>query len=97
MKNENEKTNGKPAVILLGIKHFFSNKKQTDYYVLQLSSEFNDREKENGCTGCRVEERFVPQNLYGKVSSLTVGKPIEMSFSVVGSNAYLEDFRTVEG
>lgn len=84
--------NGK--TILLGIKRF-SSKDGKEYAILQLQHDFTNHELANGCEGFKVEEKFVPAELFGNLKDLKVGNPIEFQYNVVGSRAYITDFQTL--
>lgn len=76
---------------LLGVKHFTS-KKGKEYAVLQITAPFTQYETNAGSVGVKVEEKFVPDNLLDKASSLTVNKPIAFDYDVSGGRAYVLDF-----
>ena len=80
---------------LVGVRRFVSKKGQK-FAVLQLNSPFSQRELTNGCAGTRVQEQFVPENLYDKVDTLVLGKPISFTYDVDGGRAYVVDFATKE-
>lgn len=80
---------------LVGIKKFLS-KEGKPYATLQLMTPFRDEEIANGCTGSKVEEVFVAENLLASLNTLEVGKPVHLDYDVFGGRAYLVGFATVK-
>ena len=77
---------------LIGVRHFKSSKNGKEFYILLVAKEFSSRESGNGCIGRNMEEIWVPEDLYDKVSVLQIGKPVKFSYEINGRNAYVTDF-----
>lgn len=76
---------------LIGVRHFTSRKNGKEYYILLVAKEFTVREAGNGCIGRNMEEVWVPEELYSKVSLLQIGKPVKFIYEINGRNAYITD------
>ena len=81
----------KNGTILIGVKRFLS-KEGKEYCVLQLSKPFSENQTKSGCFGSQVEEKFIPETLFEKASSLVPGKQIYIAYDVVGNRAYIVGF-----
>lgn len=85
----------KNATICLGVKKFTS-KDGRNFCILETSAPFSDREVQNGCKGSRVEEIFLPEHLFNKADTLTIGGQIAFDYTVVSGRAYVDDVYDVK-
>lgn len=87
----------KSETTLLGIRRFISKKSNKDCAVLQLSVSLTEAQKASGSEGVTVQELFVPEDLFGELSTLVIGKPVYLEYELgYGGRANLIGFRSVK-
>lgn len=75
---------------LVGYKRFTS-KKGIPLCVAIVSTPFTERDNERGSFGCDSESVFLPTELYDYLTPKDIGKPITLSYNIVGGRAFLTD------
>ena len=70
----------------------FTSKKGNYCVVLDVSSPYGDRQRENGACGERAEQLFIPKEYHDKVVPAIIGKEISLIYSISGGRAYLDGF-----
>lgn len=76
---------------LVGFKKFTGKKDGTPYCVLQVLSDFSERDKNNGCCGQKVEEVFAPADKVESINQSLIGKTVKLEYELSGGRAYLVD------
>lgn len=76
---------------LIGYKKFSNHK--GNYCIMDVQVDYSAREKERGSVGSRVESFFVPEDKQHLLTPECIGKQIQIDYEVVGSRAYMSDFR----
>lgn len=74
---------------LVGYKYLHSKKTDKDFCVAVVLSEFSKNEKESGSVGQKVEELFMPDDLYNFLKPEHIGKEFVPSYEISNGRAYL--------
>lgn len=78
--------------VLVGYKRFKS-KKGDDYCVANVVTDYSANA--TGCVGQKVEEVFMPDEMYEYLQPADVGKEIKLDYEVSGNRAYLTGVKVV--
>ena len=77
---------------IINVKNFHSKKSDKDFTVLLIMRDINDYERRQGYIGDTIcEEIFAPDSQVNQFTSEHIGKDIELSYSVVGGRAILDN------
>lgn len=80
---------------IVGFKRFTS-KAGKDFCVANVVTPYTDREKErNNCNGNKVQEVFLPDELYNYLGESDIGKECRLDYELSGNRAYLVGFSVV--
>lgn len=78
--------------ILVGFKRFKS-KKGDDFCVANVMTEYP--KSAVGCCGSKVEEIFVPDELYDYLQPEHIGRELKLDYDISGNRAYLTSLKVV--
>ncbi len=80
-------------VKLVGYNRFTSKKNGKDYCVAHVLKDLNEREKDSGFVGAKVDSFFMPEKLYDLLKPTDVGKEVVLEYELSGTRAYLVDVK----
>ena len=76
--------------------HRFTSRKNQKFCVAYVMVPFSQREIENDYVGSKVDELFLPDDMYDLLVPADIGKDVEIEYSISGGRAYVDDFRVVK-
>lgn len=76
---------------LVGFKRFTSKKGQK-YCVANLVSDYSARELEFDNFGQKIEEVWLPVDLYDLLTPADIGKTVTLNYEIISGKAYLSSF-----
>lgn len=79
---------------LVGFKSFTS-KKGTPCNLASIITDYTPAEIARGCLGAECQTVFLSDATAGKITAESIGKEVDLIYSIRGGRAYLEDLNIV--
>lgn len=76
--------------VLVGFKSFMS-KKGTQCNMASVLTDYTPAEIAKGCIGAEGQTIFLPDATAAKITPDSIGKEVDLIYSIRGGRAYLED------
>lgn len=80
--------------ILVGFKSFKS-KKGADCNMASIITDYTPAEISRGCIGAECQTVFLSDATAAKITADSIGKQVDLIYSIRGGRAYLEDLNIV--
>lgn len=80
---------------LVGFKRFTAKKNGQSMCVANIVRPYNPAENSRGSLGSEVKEVFMPQDQIDYLVAEDIGKDVELSYSIYGGRAYLDNLTVV--
>lgn len=79
---------------LVGFRSFIS-KKGTKCNVASVITDYSPAEIAKGCMGADAQTIFLTDEIAAKITANSIGKEVELIYSITNGRAYLEDLNIV--
>ena len=80
--------------ILVGYKRF-KGRNGKDYCVANIMTDYSKRELQYENYGRKVQEIFLPDDLYNYLEEKDIGKAVGLGYEINGNRAYLTSFKVL--